>query len=150
MSELEFSAVNDLQHTPQHARCNEQSEYDAAIEVAAKAIRKTWDTMGDMPSPLYEDERGNSVEQHSMPLSLRNQSFGRPHDLHQAGKHAASNDGLSMNGARAARYRRLATAQSSPEVYRLLMLLADEAEKGILCISAFKHRRPPHIVAKST
>jgi hypothetical protein len=35
-------------------------------------------------------------------------------------------------------------------VYRLLMLLADEAEKGILCISAFKHRRPPHIVAKST
>jgi hypothetical protein len=56
MSELEFSAVNDLQHTPQHARCNEQSEYDAAVEVAAKAIRETWDTMGDMPSPLYEDE----------------------------------------------------------------------------------------------
>ena len=150
MSELEFSAVNDLQHTPQHARCNEQSEYDAAVEVAAKAIRKTWDTMGDMPSPLYEDEARQLGRAALMPLSLRNQSLERPHDLHQAGRHAASDDGLSMNGARAARYRRLATAQSSPEVYRLLMLLADEAEKGILCISAFKHRRPPHIVAKST
>jgi len=55
MSELEFSAVNDGQHT-QHVRCNEQSEYDAAVEIATRAIRMTWDTMGDMPSPLYEDE----------------------------------------------------------------------------------------------
>ncbi|MGM4917401.1 hypothetical protein [Tardiphaga sp. 813_E8_N1_3] len=56
MSELEFSAVNNLQHTPQHAGCREQSEYDAAVEIATRAIRKTWDTMADMPSPLYEDE----------------------------------------------------------------------------------------------
>ncbi|KZD22280.1 hypothetical protein A4A58_09545 [Tardiphaga robiniae] len=56
MSEPEFSTVDYFQRKPQHARCNEQSEYDAAVEVATRAIRETWDTMGDMPSPLYEDE----------------------------------------------------------------------------------------------
>ena len=38
-----------------------------------------------------------------------------------------------MNSARAIRYRRLALAEPDIENARLLRLLADEADRGVLC-----------------
>ncbi|QND71142.1 hypothetical protein [Tardiphaga robiniae] len=40
-----------------------------------------------------------------------------------------------MTDSRVVRYRRLALAEHDPEKARLLRLLADEAEQGILCFS---------------
>jgi hypothetical protein len=40
-----------------------------------------------------------------------------------------------MSSPRAVRYRRLALAETDPEKAKLLRLLADEAERGILCVS---------------
>jgi hypothetical protein len=39
-----------------------------------------------------------------------------------------------MTEARALRYRKLALAEQDPDIARLLRLIADEAEKGILCV----------------
>jgi hypothetical protein len=47
-----------------------------------------------------------------------------------------------MTDPRATRYRRLALAEKDPETVRLLRLLADEAERGILCVSQQKVRNP--------
>lgn len=41
-----------------------------------------------------------------------------------------------MSDARAVRYRRLAMAEQDPERARVLRLIADEAERGVLCVSA--------------
>ena len=41
-----------------------------------------------------------------------------------------------MTDPRAVRYRRLALVEKDPETARLLRLLADEAEQGILCVSS--------------
>jgi hypothetical protein len=40
-----------------------------------------------------------------------------------------------MTNARAVRYRRLALAESDPAKAGILQQLADEAERGVLCVS---------------
>jgi hypothetical protein len=47
-----------------------------------------------------------------------------------------------MTDPRVVRYRRLALAENDPEKARLLRLLADEAEQGILCVSPPRARNP--------
>lgn len=47
-----------------------------------------------------------------------------------------------MTDPRAVRYRRLALAEKDSEKARLLRLLADEAERGILCVSQQKAINP--------
>lgn len=47
-----------------------------------------------------------------------------------------------MTDPRAVRYRRLALAEKDPEETRLLRLLADEAERGILCVHQQKSINP--------
>jgi hypothetical protein len=47
-----------------------------------------------------------------------------------------------MTNPRASRYRRLALAEKDPETVRLLRLLADEAEQGILCVSSPRVSNP--------
>ena len=43
-----------------------------------------------------------------------------------------------MTDSRAVRYRRLALAEQDPERARLLRLIADEAERGVMCVSTPK------------
>lgn len=40
-----------------------------------------------------------------------------------------------MTDARAVRYRQLALIEATPETARLLRLLADECDRGILCVA---------------
>ena len=47
-----------------------------------------------------------------------------------------------MTDPLAVRYRRLALAENDPESARLLRLLADEAEQGILCVSQQRVENP--------
>lgn len=47
-----------------------------------------------------------------------------------------------MTDSRAVRYRRLALAEPDPERARLLRLIADEAERGVLCVSTMKTAAP--------
>lgn len=47
-----------------------------------------------------------------------------------------------MTNPRAVRYRRLALAEKDQDTARLLRLLADEAERGILCVSPQTLRNP--------
>ena len=51
-----------------------------------------------------------------------------------------------MTEARALRYRKLALAEQDSDAARLLRLLADEAEQGILCV-ADRHsgKGPKHV-----
>lgn len=48
-----------------------------------------------------------------------------------------------MSNPRAVKYRRLALAETDQEKVRLLQRLADEAEKGILVTSDWRHIPPP-------
>jgi hypothetical protein len=43
-----------------------------------------------------------------------------------------------MTDARALRYRRLALAEQDTDAAKLLRLLAEEAEQGILCVSEWR------------
>jgi hypothetical protein len=52
-------------------------------------------------------------------------------ELHSDSRHSVKN-------VRVERYRRLALEAKNPDVRRLLLLIADEAQTGILCISPFK------------
>jgi hypothetical protein len=45
-----------------------------------------------------------------------------------------------MSDARAVRYRRLALIEKDPERARILQQIADEADRGVLCVSEV--RRP--------
>jgi hypothetical protein len=47
-----------------------------------------------------------------------------------------------MTDPRAVRYRRLALAENDPEKARILRLLADEAEQGILCVPEQRVKNP--------
>jgi hypothetical protein len=42
-----------------------------------------------------------------------------------------------MSNPRAVRYRRLAVAEQDSEKVRLLQLIADEADRGVLCTAAW-------------
>lgn len=48
-----------------------------------------------------------------------------------------------MTDARALRYRKLALAEKDADAARLLRLIADEAERGILCIAERPSRKDP-------
>jgi hypothetical protein len=41
-----------------------------------------------------------------------------------------------MSDARAVRYRRLALVEQDPERARILRQIADEADRGVLCVSS--------------
>jgi hypothetical protein len=43
-----------------------------------------------------------------------------------------------MSDARAIRYRRLALVEQDPERARMLRQIADEADRGVLCVSSVK------------
>jgi hypothetical protein len=43
-----------------------------------------------------------------------------------------------MSDARAIRYRRLALVEQNPERARILRQIADEADRGVLCVSSAK------------
>jgi|EndMetStandDraft_3_1072993.scaffolds.fasta_scaffold83174_6 BarA-like signal transduction histidine kinase len=43
-----------------------------------------------------------------------------------------------MCDARAVRYRRLALVEPNPERARILRQIADEADRGVLCVSSVK------------
>jgi hypothetical protein len=46
-----------------------------------------------------------------------------------------------MSDARAVRYRRLAMVEQDPERARILRQIADEADRGVLCVSSV-HKSP--------
>jgi hypothetical protein len=50
-----------------------------------------------------------------------------------------------MTNTRAVRYRRLALAETDPAAAAILQILADEAERGVLCVSekSVRSSHPP-------
>jgi hypothetical protein len=51
-----------------------------------------------------------------------------------------------MSNPRALRYRRLALAEQGNEKVRLLQLIADEADRGVLCTAEWiSTHSPPHL-----
>jgi hypothetical protein len=48
-----------------------------------------------------------------------------------------------MSNPRAVRYRRLALAEQDNEKVRLLQLIADEADRGVLFTAEWLSKRPP-------
>jgi hypothetical protein len=48
-----------------------------------------------------------------------------------------------MSNPRAVRYRRLALAEQDNEKIRLLQLIADEADRGVLFTAEWNSKRPP-------
>src|SRR5262245_12603398 len=48
-----------------------------------------------------------------------------------------------MSNARALRYRRLALAEKDKAIADLLLKLADECDRGILCTAEWRSARPP-------
>jgi hypothetical protein len=55
-----------------------------------------------------------------------------------------------MSDARAIRYRRLAMIEKDPERARILRQIADEADRGVLCVSsrcAGRHSSHPSLVS---
>jgi hypothetical protein len=48
-----------------------------------------------------------------------------------------------MTEARALRYRKLALAEPDADIARLLRLIADEAETGVLCVSDWQSKTGP-------
>jgi hypothetical protein len=49
---------------------------------------------------------------------------------------------MSMSSVRAIRYRRLALAQQDKTIADLLLKLADECDRGILCTAESRSARP--------
>jgi hypothetical protein len=45
-----------------------------------------------------------------------------------------------MSDVRAVRYRRLALVEQDPERARILRQIADEADRGVLCVSSVKQQ----------